>query len=154
MAWLIGCILVAAVFIFSRKAGFAVIVLLAAVWIGLWLITERKSLQEPTARSVAITASSDRQTCPDPDRPVSVRLTNNAQVSVESVSFGLFGRQPGASAIIYRATHTVAKAMAPGESFSACYGLNYLSFADRRIQYDARQLDWSAEATLTRFAGH
>jgi hypothetical protein len=153
MAWLIGCVIVAAIFIFSRRAGVAVIVLLAAVWIGLWLITDRKSERQPTVRSVAITASSDRQLCPEAEKPVAVSLTNNADVSLESVSFGLFAREPGASAVIYRATHTVAKTMAPGEVSSACYGLNYLSFADRTIQYDARALTWSAEVTLTRFAG-
>jgi hypothetical protein len=150
MAWLIGGAIVLIIFLFSRRAGAGLVALLAVAWVGLWLGTDRKSEQEASNQSVSIAASSDRQLCPDPDMPVSVTFTNHANKALETVSFSLIAKQRGP--IIYRASHTSDEIIAPGNTFSRCYGLNALSFAIRTIRYDVRELDWSAETSLTRFA--
>ncbi|MGK6317692.1 hypothetical protein [Neorhizobium sp. DT-125] len=152
MGWLIGCIGVAIIFYFSPRTGVVAIAFLALVWIGLWLVTDRKA-EQASNRSVFIAASTDQQLCPNPALPVSVSVTNSAGRSLETVSFNLVARENEVSSIVYRASHTVDKTIPPGDSFSTCYGLNPLSFAIRTIRYEARELNWSAEVSLTRFAG-
>ncbi|WP_105402624.1 hypothetical protein [Neorhizobium sp. T7_12] len=150
MGWLIGGAIVLIIFLFSRRASAVVVALLAVAWVGFWLATDRKSEQEPSNQSVSILANSDPQLCPNPDMPVSVRITNHADRALETVSFSLVAKQR--NAIVYRASHTSGEAIAPGDTFSTCYGLNPLSFAIRTVRYDPRELDWTGETSLTRFA--
>ncbi|WP_105435562.1 hypothetical protein [Neorhizobium tomejilense] len=150
MGWLIGGAIVLIIFLFSRRAGAVVVALLAVAWVGFWLATDRKSEQEPSNQSVSISANSDPQLCPNPDMPVSVRITNHADRALETVSFSLVAKQR--NSIVYRASHTSGEAIAPGDTFSTCYGLNPLSFAIRTVRYDPRELDWTGETSLTRFA--
>jgi hypothetical protein len=150
MGWLIGGAIVSITFLFSRRAGAVVVALLAVAWGGFWLATDRKSEQEPSNRSVSISASSDPQLCPNPDMPVSVRITNHADTALETVSFSLIAKQ--LNSIVYRASHRSDEVVAPGDTFSTCYGLNPLSFAIRTVRYDPRELVWTGETSLTRFA--
>ncbi|CDZ67111.1 Hypothetical protein NGAL_HAMBI2605_53900 [Neorhizobium galegae bv. orientalis] len=149
MGWLIGGAIVLITFLVSRRAGAVVVVFLAVVWVGFWLATDRKSEQEPSNQSISISADSDPQLCPNPDMPVSVRITNHADRALETASFSLIAKQR--NSIIYRASHTSDEVIAPGETFSTCYGLSPLSFAIRTVRFDPRELDWAGETTLTRF---
>lgn len=150
MAWLIGGAIVLIIYLFSRRAGTVVLILLGVVWVGLWLSTDRDGGQQASNQSVSIAASSGPQLCPNPDMPVSVSLTNYADKALKTVSFSLIAKQRGS--VIYRASHTSDEIIAPGGTLTTCYGLNALSFAIRTIRYDARELDWSGEISLTRFA--
>lgn len=150
MGWLIGGAIVLITFLFSRRAGAVVVALLAVAWVGFWLATDRKSEQEPSNQSVSISANSDPRLCPNPEMPVSVRITNRADKTLQAVSFSLVARQR--NSIVYRASHTSDEVIAPGDFFSTCYGLNPLSFAIRTVRYDPRELDWAGETSLTRFA--
>jgi hypothetical protein len=154
MAWLIGCVIVAIVFYFSRKAGIAVLVVLASVLTGLRFTTKRAAQIQPSNQSIGIAVSSDALLCPDPDRPVSVSIINNANISLQNVSFRLFAKERGADPVVYRASYSIDNVLAPGETFSTCYGLNPLSFAIRTINYDPRVLDWAGEVSLTKFGSH
>lgn len=152
MVWLIGCTIVMITILISRRAGIVLVALVTVGWIGLWFILDTTDAQHATHQSITITASSDQDYCPDPALPVSVQLTNTSDRTLENVSFTLLAREQGADQIIYRASHTNHKNLAPAETFSACYGLNSLSFAIRTKDYNARDLRWSAETSLTRFA--
>jgi hypothetical protein len=149
MGWLIGGAIVLITFLVSRRAGAVVVAFLAVAWIGFWLATDRKSEWEPSNQSISISADSDPQLCPNPDMPVSVRITNHADRALETVSFSLIAKQR--DSIVYRASHTSDAVIAPGETLSTCYGLNPLSFAIRTVRFDPRELDWAGETSLTRF---
>ncbi|MBP1844666.1 hypothetical protein J2046_002925 [Rhizobium petrolearium] len=151
MAWIIGAVAVITTFWFSRKAGAVVLGILAAIYVGLFFTAERGDHQVQSNRPVSIVAGPDPQRCPDPSTPVAVTFTNTTDRTLQEISFSLIARQSGHSSTIYRAYHRSDKIVAPGESFSTCYGLNPLSFSNRTIQYNARELDWFAEISLTRF---
>ena len=152
MAWLIGCTIVMITILISRRAGIVLVALLAVGWIGLWFILDTKDARHGPRQAITIVASSAQDQCPDPALPVSVHLTNSSDRTLDNVSFTLLAREQGSDQVIYRASHTSRKSLAPAETFSACYGLNPLSFALRTKVYDARNLRWSAEISLTRFA--
>ena len=151
MGWLIGGAIILVTFLFSPRAGSVLVALLAVAWVGLWLATDRKSEQEPSHQSVSMSANFDPQLCPNPDMPISVAITNHADRALQTVSFSLIARQR--NSVVYRASHTSDEVVAPGDTFSMCYGLNPLSFAIRTVRYDPRELDWAGEPSLTRFAG-
>lgn len=152
MAWVIGAVVVIVTFWFSHKAGIIVLGTLAAVYVGLLFTAERSDNQLPSTRSVSIAASSNPQLCTDPNAPLAVTFTNHADTTLEEISFSLIARQRGHSSVIYRSYHRSDKTITPGEIYTACYGLNSLSYIIRTERYDPRELDWFGEASLTRFA--
>ena len=117
MGWLIGGAIVSVTFLFSRRAGAVVVAFLAVAWVGFWLATDRKSEQEPSNRSVSIEANSDPQLCPNPDKPVSVRIANHADRALETVSFSLVAKQR--NSIVYRASHRSDEARRAGRNLLA-----------------------------------
>lgn len=152
MAWALGAVAVIMIFLLSRKAGVAMIALLSLVYLGLWLFYDEQSAGMPSNGSVAITVSSDARLCPTPGEPISVVFENTSDKPLENAAFTLIAKKSGHSSVIYRALLRSDKIIAPGDSYSTCYGLNPRSFANSTETYDPRNLDWSAEISLAKFS--
>lgn len=152
MAWAIGTVAVVVIILFSRKAGLAAVAFLSLVYFGLWIFSNQQGTAIPSNRTVEIAASSDPTLCPAAGEPVSVVFKNNADKPLENASFSLTARKSGHSSVVYRASLRSDKIIAPGDSYSTCYGLNPRSFAISTEAYDPRSLDWFAEISLAKFS--
>jgi hypothetical protein len=151
MAWIIGAVIVIGIFWFSVRAGAAAAIFLALLYLFLWFVSGQQSSRVPSTRDLVVSANSSSEQCRSANEPVAVTFTNNADKPLLEISFSLVAREKGHSSILYRAFLRSDRIIQPGESFTGCYGLNPLSFADRTANFQPQKLDWATEVSLTRF---
>jgi len=153
MVWLIAAVVVVVVFLVHRGTGLLLFGLLATLWIGLWITTEQKVQPQVSDPSVTVVARHDPQLCPDPNAPISIEIVNNADRTLENISFSLSARLPGHSAISYRSYHSSDRILPPGQTLASCYRLNTRSFTTtREAEPEPGELEWTTAISLTRFA--
>ncbi|MBB3310121.1 hypothetical protein FHT78_001864 [Rhizobium sp. BK196] len=97
--------------------------------------------------------SSGTKGCPDPARPVFVRLFNGSRQQVNVVRFRLIAKRRGFSIEYYSDHLTSYKIIEPGGTYDDCWALNqYRGLQTLPDKLTPQELDWSVEISSVEFA--
>lgn len=140
--WLVFALFLLIVVKLFPKAVYG-IVLAAAVIAGGILFWNH--YREEERSRIEIHVAYDRERCPV-EKPLSVTITNKAELALERVSFSIHARLPGYSSVItpysYK-QYESDKILAPGEHFSECRSRPLMA-RDAANSIDNAALEWFA----------
>lgn len=140
-------------FLRRRPWAMGLSAMIAALATAVWLFSDDQSRRQQNAFSaVTVTLAADPKICVDPKLPLAATIANNADETVNRLSFDVIGRLPGRSSVAYRGTLSHDRALAPGQTLTRCYALLYHGFAHPRPQIiDATKYEWTGHVTIAGF---
>lgn len=146
-------LLLVELFLRRRPWALALTSAIALVGAAIWMFSDGQSRRQQNAfAAVTVTLAADPKTCVDPQLPLAATLANNADETVNRLSFDVVGREPGRSSIAYRGTLRHERAIAPGAAITRCYALLYHGFSHPRPQIiDATKYEWTAHVSIVGF---